>query len=66
MQDLRLPKATQIKVVPLETSLLDIHEILKANPGSKVRVKDGRKALTYVLVTEGILIEETGEIEKLA
>ncbi|MUG98753.1 hypothetical protein F7734_43260 [Scytonema sp. UIC 10036] len=61
-----LPKATQIKVVPLETSLLDIHEILKANPGSKVRVKDGRKALTYVLIPEGIKIEETGEIEKLA
>lgn len=61
-----LPKATQIKVVPIETSLLEIHEILKANPGFKVRVKDGRKALTYILIPEGIKIEETGEIEKLS
>ncbi|MFL9458410.1 hypothetical protein AB0758_46265 [Tolypothrix bouteillei VB521301_2] len=57
-----LPKATLIKVIPLDTPTLEIYEILKANPGYKVRVKDGRKAYTHVLIEGGFQTEETGEI----
>jgi Telomere resolvase len=61
-------KATSTaKIITLSvtSSTIDIHEKLKANPGCKVRTKDGRKALTYVLTDKGVLIEETGEVEKL-
>jgi hypothetical protein len=55
----------KIITLPVTASTIDIHDNLRANPGYKVRTKDGRKALTYVLNGDKVIIEETGESEAL-
>jgi uncharacterized protein (DUF1778 family) len=50
---------------------LEIYDYLKQNPKSRVRTKDGRKALHYVLAKNesgeiiGIMNEESGDIERI-
>ncbi len=63
------PKEVESKAkvitLPITATTIEIHEQLKANPDRKVRVRDGRKALTYSLSDGKVKLEETGEVENL-
>lgn len=58
---------SKVFIMPLESSTYEIFEKLSANPNHKVRIRDGRKAYTYVLVDANTMeILETGEVIKMA
>ncbi|MUH00830.1 hypothetical protein F7734_54600 [Scytonema sp. UIC 10036] len=66
-------KKTKLKIetMPVNSSALEIWEFLQQNPNTKARIKDGRKALHYLPVTDdngnmtAMQIEETGEVIQL-
>jgi uncharacterized protein (DUF1778 family) len=58
-------KKQPVVTMPLTSSTLDIWSKLQENPNSKIRIKDGSKALHYVKISESEMkIEEIDEIIK--